>query len=168
LVVGRGPTGLRLFAVREIYEVLVGKLCLLHLANVCLIRHGKGVAAIAGLTSPALDRGGSVIRRLKLILAVTTVMATLLAINAGPALADDDGCIGPRWDNGRCIGVETDRDHHDWNDWDRNHWDWNDWDWNNRHDWFINDFDEFDDFDCEFAGWDGDEAIYVCEVDFDW
>jgi hypothetical protein len=37
------------------------------------------------------------------------------------------------------------------------------------------DFDDFDDFDedfielddCEFVGWDGDEAVYVCEVDFD-
>ena len=47
-------------------------------------------------------------RRIKLFLLVTAAVASLLAMNAGPALADDDGCIGPRWDNGRCIGVETD------------------------------------------------------------
>ena len=102
-------------------------------------------------------------RRLKLILLVTTVMATLLAMNAGPALADDDGCIGPTWDNGNCIGVETDRGDHDWDDRD----DWKDFD---NHDFFINDFDDYEDFaeldDCEFVGWDGDEAIYVCEIDF--
>jgi hypothetical protein len=128
---------------------------------------------MAGLISPPLfGKGESVLRRIKMLLAVTTIMATLLAMNAGPALADDDGCIGPRGDNGNCIGVETDRGHHDdWNDWD-----WNDRDWNDRHDLFLNDFDDFDhrdsflnDFDdCEFIGWDGDEAIYVCEVDFDW
>ncbi len=96
-------------------------------------------------------------RRLKLILVVTTIMATLVAMNAGPALADDDGCIGPRADNGNCIGVEKDRDHHDWNDFD-------------NHDLFINDFDSFEAFveldDCEFVGWDGDEAVFVCELDF--
>ena len=99
-------------------------------------------------------------RRIKLLLAVTTIMATLLAMNAGPALADDDGCIGPRWDNGRCIGVETDRGHHDF---DRHDFD--------NHDFFLNDFDSFEDFaefdDCEFVRWDGDEAVFVCEVDFD-
>ena len=99
--------------------------------------------------------------RLKLILLVTTIMATLLAMNAGPALADDDGCIGPRADNGNCVGVEEDRNHHDWDDWD---------DFDN-HGFFINDFDDFDDddfddLDCEFIGWDGDEAIYICELDF--
>jgi hypothetical protein len=106
------------------------------------------------------------LRRIKLLLAVTTIMATLLAMNAGPALADDDGCIGPRGDNGNCIGVETDRDHDDWNDWD----------WNDHHDLFLNDFEDFDeDFDedfvelddCEFFFWDHHRAIYVCEVDFD-
>lgn len=102
-------------------------------------------------------------KRLKLILVVTTIMATLLAMNAGPALADDDGCIGPRWDNGKCIGVEEDQNHHDWDDWD-------DWDFD-RHDFFINDFEDFDDDfaeldDCEFIGWDGHDALYVCEFDF--
>lgn len=96
-------------------------------------------------------------RRLKLILLVTTIMATLLAMNAGPALAADDGCIGPRGDNGNCIGVETDRGDHDF---DRHDFD--------NHDFFINEFDE--DFaeldDCEFVGFDGDEAVFVCELDF--
>jgi hypothetical protein len=102
------------------------------------------------------------LRRIKMLLAVTTIMATLLAMNAGPALADDDGCIGPRGDNGNCIGVETDRGHHDWNDcdWDGCDRDFEDFDHHNS---FINDFD-----DCELVRWDGDEAIYVCEVDFDW
>ena len=96
--------------------------------------------------------------RLKLILAVATIMATLLAMNAGPALADDDGCIGPIGDNGKCIGVETDRDH---NDFDHN-------------DFFLNDLDDFEDIDedfveiddCEFFGWDGDDPIFLCEADF--
>ncbi len=103
-------------------------------------------------------------RRLKLILAVTTIMATLLALNAGPALADDDGCIGPRGDNGKCIGVEEDRNHHNWNDFD-------------NHDWFINDFEDFDDEDfdyedyveldeCELVSLYDDEAVLVCELDF--
>ena len=119
--------------------------------------------------------------RLKLILAVATIMATLLAMNAGPALADDDGCIGPIGDNGNCIGVETDSSHHDWNDCDWggcgnwNDWnDWNDCDWDGcdgdfDEDFFINDFDE--DFveidDCEFVGFDEDgEALVACELDF--
>lgn len=56
-----------------------------------------------------------------------------------------------------CIGVEKDRGHHNWNDFD-------------NHDRFINDFDHFEAFaeldDCEFVGWDGDEAVFVCELDF--
>ena len=58
-------------------------------------------------------------RRIKLFLLVTAALASLLAMNAGPALADDDGCIGPRWDNGRCIGVETDRGDGWRHGWDR-------------------------------------------------
>ena len=93
-------------------------------------------------------------------------MATLLAMNASPALADDNGCIGPRGDNGNCIGVEEDWSHHDWND--DCDWDGCDGDFD---DFFIDDFEDFDeDFveidDCEFVGFDGDEAIYVCELDF--
>jgi hypothetical protein len=113
--------------------------------------------------------------RLKSILAVATIMATLLAMNAGPALADDDGCIGPIGDNGKCIGVETDSSHHDWNDCDWGGCDnWNDCDW----DWdgcdgdfdnlFINDFDDLDDFDwdgCDLAGVRGDEAFFACDLD---
>ena len=108
-------------------------------------------------------------RRIKLVLAMATVLVGMLALQAGPALADDDGCIGPRADNGNCIGVEEDRGHHDWNDsdWDDCDWDYADFD---NHDLFINDFDDYEDFteldDCEFVGWDGDEAIYVCELDF--
>ena len=61
----------------------------------------------------------------------------------------------------------------------------NDWDWNNghnndNHDFFIDNFDDdFDNFDddfededvddffddCVFIGFDGDEALYVCELD---
>jgi hypothetical protein len=103
------------------------------------------------------------LRRMKMLFAVTTIMATLVAMNAGPALADDDGCIGPRGDNGNCIGVETDRGHHDnWNECD---WGGCDWDFArlDHHDSIINDFN-----DCEFVGWRGDEAIYVCEVDLGW
>ena len=96
-------------------------------------------------------------RRIKLVLAMATVLVGMLALQAGPALADDDGCIGPRGDNGQCIGVEEDRNHH-------NHHNWNDFD---NHEWFINDFDDFAELDdCEFVGFDGDEAIYVCEIDF--
>ena len=75
-------------------------------------------------------------RRIKLFLLVTAALASLLAMNAGPALADDDGCIGPRWDNGRCIGVETDDGGDSWrHGWDRgDRWDnWNHWNrWDNR------------------------------------
>ena len=64
-------------------------------------------------------------RRIKLFLLVTAAVASLLAMNAGPALADDDGCIGPRGDNGKCIGVETDGG----DGWDRgDRWD----NWDNR------------------------------------
>jgi hypothetical protein len=126
---------------------------------------------MAGLISPPLfGKGEFVLRRMKMLLAVTTIMATLLAMNAGPALADDDGCIGPRGDNGKCIGVETDRgDHDNWNGWNRwNGWndrddcdDWGDCDWDDdfdHHDSFINDFD-----DCEFIGWFDGEALYACD-----
>ncbi len=99
-------------------------------------------------------------RRIKLVLAMATVLVGMLALQAGPALADNDGCIGPRADNGNCIGVEEDRNHHDFD----------------HHDFFTNDFyfDDFDDFDddfgelddCEFFGYYGDEAIIVCELDF--
>ncbi len=97
-------------------------------------------------------------RRTKLVLAMATVLVGMLALQAGPALADEDGCIGPRGDNGKCIGVEEDRNHHNWNNFD-------------NHDWFISDFEDldedFDDFfdNCELVGWDGDEAVYVCELD---
>jgi hypothetical protein len=86
-------------------------------------------------------------------------------MNAGPVLADDDGCIGPRGDNGNCIGVETDRGDHDWKNWNDCDWGGCDWDFDNfdHHDSFNNDFD-----DCEFVGWFGGEALYVCEWDFDW
>ena len=131
---------------------------------------------MAGLISPPLfGEGESVLRRIKMLLAVTTIMATLLAMNAGPALADDDGCIGPRGDNGKCIGVETDRGHHDFDrhDFDNHDFFLNDFDRHDfdNHDFFLNDFDGFEDFaeldDCEFVRWDGDEAVFVCEVDFD-
>ena len=105
-------------------------------------------------------------RRIKLVLAMVTVLVGMLALQAGPALADDDGCIGPRGDNGKCIGVEEDSNHHNWND--DCDWDGCDEDFD---DFFIDDFEDFDeDFveidDCEFVGFDGDEAIYVCELDF--
>ncbi len=83
-------------------------------------------------------------RRIKLVLAMATVLVGMLALQAGPALADDDGCIGPRGDNGNCIGVETERGHHDFG----------------HHDHFA------ETVDCEFVGFDGNEAIYVCEIDF--
>jgi hypothetical protein len=85
-------------------------------------------------------------------------------MNAGPALADDDGCIGPRGDNGKCIGVETDRGDHEWNDCD-----WKDCDFD-RHGFDHHEFDEaFVELDdCELFVWDHHRAIYVCEVDYDW
>ncbi len=94
-------------------------------------------------------------RRIKLVLAMATVLVGMLALQAGPALADNDGCIGPRADNGNCIGVEEDRNNHDFD----------------HHDFFISDFDNFDDAfgeldDCEFFGYYDDEAIIVCELDF--
>ncbi len=92
-------------------------------------------------------------RRLKLIVVVTSIMATLLAMNAGHALADNDGCIAPRADNGNCIGIEEDRNQHDWD--------------LDRHDFFISDFDDFGELDeCEVVGYYGNEAIIVCEIDF--
>jgi hypothetical protein len=50
-------------------------------------------------------------KRIKLILAVASTMVMLLAMNAGPAMADS-------WDN------------HNWNDdnWDHHHWNDNNWD----------------------------------------
>ena len=97
-------------------------------------------------------------RRIKLFLLVTAAVASLLAMNAGPALADDDGCIGPRWDNGRCIGVETDGGdgwRHGWDQWDN----WNRWDnWDNGWDFWNADIELED---CLW--WDGE---LFCEVDF--
>ena len=101
-------------------------------------------------------------RRIKLILAATLAMATLLAMAAGPAMANhwDDGCVGVIR-GGECIGVEKfDR----WDGWDR--WDgqdrWDGWtnsswrDWNDRWGLASADLD-----DCFWWGRD----LY-CEVDF--
>src|SRR3954470_19456413 len=55
----------------------------------CSVRHAKGVATKAGLTSPALEiEGGSVMRRTKLVLAVVTLLVMLMAVGTAPAMAD--------------------------------------------------------------------------------
>ena len=100
-------------------------------------------------------------KRIKLILASTLAMATLLAMSAAPAMASvwDDGCVGlVRGDE--CIGVgSVDR----WDGWDR--WDsWDRWDgrdrsWVDWHDrWGLASADLDDCF------WWGRELF--CEVDF--
>jgi hypothetical protein len=104
---------------------------------------------MAGLISPPLfGKGEFFLRRIKLLLAVVAAMSMLMMV-AAPAMAND-------WD---------------WND-DRN--DFNHNNGFNHNDFFLDDFDDFDDFDedfvelddCEFVGWDGDEAVIVCELDF--
>ena len=89
-------------------------------------------------------------RRIKLLLGVVAAMTMLVVVSA-PAMADDFGRDCYPFCN----------DHQGFND----------------HDLFINDLDDDfkDDFDddiddffdkCVFVGYDGDEAIFVCEVDF--
>jgi hypothetical protein len=88
------------------------------------------------------------VRRIKLILAAAAAVMVLMVV-AAPAMANDlDRACFPFCD-GHNLG------HHHTND-----------------DFFIDEFDEFDEVfveleDCEFVGFDGDEAIFVCEVDFD-
>jgi hypothetical protein len=49
----------------------------------------KVLANTAGLITPLLSKGGGVLRRTKLILAVLAAMAMFLPVVAAPALADD-------------------------------------------------------------------------------
>jgi hypothetical protein len=100
---------------------------------------------MAGLISPPLFiEGEFVMRRMKVLLAVVAAM-TMLMMMSVPAMADDFGrnCFP------FCNDHHNDFDHHD-------------------DDFFINDFDndfaELD--DCEIVGWDGDQALVVCELDF--
>jgi len=92
-------------------------------------------------------------RRIKLLLAVVAAMTMLMVVSAPAALANDfDHDCFPFCSDHR------DFDHHDFDE----------------DDLFINDFDDFDDFDedfvelddCEIIGFDGDDAIVVCELDF--
>jgi hypothetical protein len=87
------------------------------------------------------------LRRIKVLLGVAAIVLSLLAMMAGPAMADswDDGCIGVT-SGGECIGIGDDN-WNGWNDWDHGD-DWNGW---------TNSFD-FD--DCFW--WGGD---LFCEVD---
>jgi hypothetical protein len=82
------------------------------------------------------------LRRVKLLLAVVAAMSMLLLV-AAPAMAND-------WD---------------WND--RN--DFNHNNGFNHNDFFLNDFDDFDeDFvefdDCELVSFFDEEAVFVCEL----
>ncbi len=98
-------------------------------------------------------------RRIKLILAVAAALTVLMVV-AAPAMANDlDRACFPFCDG-------NDFGHHNNND---------DFFIDDNDDFFIDEFEEFDEFDeafvefddCEFIGFDGDDAIVVCEVDFD-
>jgi len=97
-------------------------------------------------------------RRTKLVLAMVVLLTMMMAVGAAPAMADDiDRDCFPF-----CNG-----NHHNHNDFDHHDFDENDF--------FINDIDDLDDLDedfaelddCEFVGFDGDEAVFACDVDFD-
>ena len=102
-------------------------------------------------------------RRIKLILAATLAMATLLAMAAAPAMANswDNGCVGVVR-GGECIGVgSVDRWDGSWDRWDGRDRSWDGWrnsswrDWNDRSGLASAELD-----DCFF--WRGD---LFCEVD---
>jgi hypothetical protein len=57
--------------------------------HLCSLGHAKGVATEVGLTSPALEiEGGSVMRRIKLVVVVMALLVMLMAVGAAPAIAD--------------------------------------------------------------------------------
>jgi len=103
----------------------------------------KAVAANSGPDPPPLfGEGDFVMKRIKLLLAVVAAM-TMLMVASAPAMADDI--------DRACFPFCDDHHHHDFDE----------------HDLFIDDFDDFAELDdCEFVGFDGDEAVFLCELDF--